>query len=124
MPFVIKFLNNETFEKEFGEFYGCASRIPIYNSVFSKIMEDYERWKTCDFTRHAKLENCCNFDVDETYAELFGTIFVNVSEGNETITFKFNLSFEQNKDGDDICTVEYLGCFELIEEHLSRCEFE
>lgn len=103
MPFVIKFSNNEIFEKEFINFYGCASRMPVYNYIFAKIMEDYN---------------------DELYAELCGTIFVTKSEADETITFKFNLSFEQNKDGDDICTVEYLGCFELIEEHLSRCEFE
>ncbi len=103
MPFTIKFSNNETFEKEFIYFYGCASRMPVYNYIFAKIMEAY---------------------YNELYDELCGTMFVSKSESDETITFKFNISFEQNKDGEDIYTVEYLGCFEMLEENLSRCEID
>lgn len=121
MPFIIKFPNNEIFEKEFGDFYGGASHMSIYNSIFTKIMNDYQDWHSYDFIKQTKYKSEIN---DDLYDNLFGTIFVNASERNQTVTFKFNLSFEQNKDEDDICTVEYLGCFELIEENLSRCEID
>ncbi len=107
MPFTIKFHNNKTFEKEFDHFfYYCDSYIFIYNSIFTKIMSDYQN-------RHW-------YDEDD----LHGTIFVNANNWNETLAFKFNFSFEQNKDGEDICTVEYLGCFLIVKEHLVRVDAE
>lgn len=95
-PFVIEFSNIEKFKNDFIHTCYCGSPMSIYNEIYNKIMEDY---------------------LDKNMADgLFGKVIFNAySRGIPgTVGFKFDLEFEENKNGQDVCTITYLDYIESV----------
>lgn len=96
IPFIIKFSNIEKFKNDFIHTCYCGSPMSIFNEIYNKIMEDY---------------------LDKDMADgLFGKVIFNAySRGIPgTFGFKFDLKFEENKNGQDVCTITYLDYIESV----------